>query len=82
MTCGPPLTAAIAYAKLVSWTATTVDFCGDSCNMPTPGLGDYQGSYYQYDRTTQTASSTLLVRDTMTATTSRSMATTTLLRAA
>jgi len=29
-----------------------------------PGLGDYQGSYYQYDRTTQTTTSTLLVRDT------------------
>jgi len=48
-----------------SWDRYDVDFCGDSCNMPNNlGWGDYQGSYYQYDRTTQTASSTLLVRDT------------------
>jgi Tfp pilus assembly protein, tip-associated adhesin PilY1 len=48
-----------------SWDRYDVDFCGDSCNMPNNlGWGDYQGSYYQYQRTTQTASSTLLVRDT------------------
>jgi len=48
-----------------AWTRYDVDYCGDSCNMPNNlGWGDYQGSYYQYDRTTQTTTSTLLVRDT------------------
>jgi hypothetical protein len=41
-----------------------VDYCGDSCNMPNNiGWGDYQGSYYQYTKTTQSASSTLLIRN-------------------
>jgi hypothetical protein len=48
-----------------SWDRYDVDFCGDSCNMPNNlGWGSYQGSYYQYQRTTQTTTSTLLVRDT------------------
>ena len=48
-----------------SWTRYDVDYCGDSCNMPNNlGWGTYQGSYYQYQRTTQTTTSTLLVRDT------------------
>ncbi len=48
-----------------SWNRYDVDFCGDSCNMPNNlGWGDYQGSYYQYQRTTQTTTSTLLTRDT------------------
>jgi hypothetical protein len=48
-----------------SWDRYDVDYCGDSCNMPNSlGWGSYQGSYYQYDRTTQTTTSTLLVRNT------------------
>ncbi len=48
-----------------SWTRYDVNFCGDSCNMPDNlGWGTYQGSYYQYQRTIQTPTSTLLVRDT------------------
>ena len=45
------------------WNRYDVDYCGDSCNMPNNlGWGDYQGSYYQYQRTTQAPTSTLLTR--------------------
>jgi hypothetical protein len=47
-----------------NWHRYDVDYCGDSCNMPNNlGWGTYQGSYYQYTRTTQPPSSTLLVRE-------------------
>jgi len=56
------------YRVRTGWSSCTrydVDFCGDSCNMPNNlGWGTYQGSYYQYDRTIQPQTSTLLVRDT------------------
>jgi hypothetical protein len=47
------------------WQRYDVDYCGDSCNMPDNlGWGDYQGSYYEYQRTTHTTTSTLLTRST------------------
>jgi hypothetical protein len=48
-----------------SWNRYDVAYCGDSCEMPNNlGWGDYQGSYYQYDRATQPTTSTLLTRNT------------------
>ena len=42
-----------------------VDYCGDSCDMPNHlGMGTYLGSYYEYQRSTQPATTTLLERNT------------------
>ena len=46
-----------------SWNQYDVDFCGDSCDMPSDlGWGNYQGSYYQTQRIAQAPTSTLLSR--------------------
>jgi hypothetical protein len=43
------------------WNRYDVDYCGDSCDMPNHlGMGRYLGSYYEYQRYTQTQTQTLL----------------------
>lgn len=45
------------------WNRYDVDYCGDSCDMPNHlGMGKYLGSYYEYQRYTQTQTQTLLER--------------------